>query len=107
MCSLERAFQAAAIEDPDHRSGRLPEAVPKKKKASPGPNPQEAGIFGGTAPGSAPVQGAPLTIAQEGTRGALLGLGSGALSWRATDFAKVTREALGHHLEACFKARFP
>ena len=31
----------------------------------------------------------------------------GALSWRATDFANVTREALGHHLEACFKARFP
>ena len=31
----------------------------------------------------------------------------GALSWRATDLAKVTREALGHHLEACFKACFP
>ena len=39
--------------------------------------------------------------------GALLGQGSGALSWGATDFAKVTREALGHHLEACFAARFP
>lgn len=39
--------------------------------------------------------------------GALVGQGSGALSWRATDFAKVTREALGLHLEACFKARFP
>ena len=38
VCSLERAFQAAAIEDPNHTSGRLPEAVPKKK-ASPGPNP--------------------------------------------------------------------
>ena len=38
---------------------------------------------------------------------ALLEQGSGALPWRATDLAKVTREALGHHLEACFKARFP
>ena len=39
--------------------------------------------------------------------GALLGQGSGALFWRASDFAKITREALGHHLEACFAARFP
>ena len=31
----------------------------------------------------------------------------GALSWRAIDFAKITREALGQHLEACFKACFP
>ena len=54
VCSLECAFQATAIEDPDHRSGRLPEAVPKKKKTSLGPNPPEAGPSG-----SAPVQGAP------------------------------------------------
>ena len=40
-------------------------------------------------------------------RGALLGHGSGALSWRAIDFARITREALGHHLEACFNAPFP
>ncbi len=39
--------------------------------------------------------------------GTLLGQGSGALFWGATDFAKITREALGHHLEACFAARFP
>ena len=39
--------------------------------------------------------------------GALLKQGSGAPSWRATDLAKVTREALGHHLEACFRTRFP
>ena len=39
--------------------------------------------------------------------GALLEQGSGALSWRAIDFAKITREALGQHLEACFKARIP
>ena len=39
--------------------------------------------------------------------GALLRQGSGALPWRAADLAKVTREALGHHMEACFEARFP
>ena len=39
--------------------------------------------------------------------GTLLRQGSGALSWRATDFAKVAREALGHHLEGCFQVRFP
>ena len=31
VCSLERAFQAASLEDPDRRSRRLPEAAPKKK----------------------------------------------------------------------------
>ena len=35
VCSLERAFQAASIEDPDSKSGNLPEAAPKKKKTSP------------------------------------------------------------------------
>ena len=39
--------------------------------------------------------------------GALLGQGSGALFWRASDLANLTREALGHHLEACFTAHFP
>ena len=38
---------------------------------------------------------------------ALLGQGSGALFWRASDLAHITREALGNHLEACFAARFP
>ena len=38
---------------------------------------------------------------------ALLGQGSGALFWRASDLANITREALGHHLEACFAARLP
>ena len=38
---------------------------------------------------------------------ALLGLGLGALFWRASELANVTREALGHHMEACFVARFP
>ena len=38
---------------------------------------------------------------------ALLGQGSGALFWRASDLANLTREAPGHHLEACFAARDP
>ena len=63
VCSLERAFQAASIEDPDRKSGSLPEAVPKKKKTSPGLSPQEAGTSSGTASGSAPIQGAPPSIA--------------------------------------------
>ena len=58
VCSLERAFQAASIEDPDRGSGRLPEVVPKKNKTSPGPNPREAGPSG-----SAPVQGVPPSVA--------------------------------------------
>ena len=39
--------------------------------------------------------------------GALLRQGSRALFWSASDLANLTREALGHHLEACFEARFP
>src|SRR4051812_42375145 len=40
VCSLERAFQAASLEDPDRGSRRLPETTPKKKKTSPGSAPQ-------------------------------------------------------------------
>ena len=39
--------------------------------------------------------------------GAFLGQGSGALFWRASDLANITREVLGHHVEACFAACFP
>ena len=63
VCSLERVFQAAAIKDPDHRNGRLPEATLKKKKVSPGPSHKEAGASGGVASGSAPNQGAPPSLA--------------------------------------------
>ena len=42
VCSLERAFQAAAIEDPDHGSGRPPEVTLKKKKTSSGPSHKQA-----------------------------------------------------------------
>ena len=38
---------------------------------------------------------------------AVLRQGSGALFWRALDLASVTREVLGHHVEACFAACFP
>ena len=31
-CSLKRAFQAAAIEDPDSKGENPPKAIPKKKK---------------------------------------------------------------------------
>ena len=31
----------------------------------------------------------------------------GALFWRASDLANITREVLGHHMEACFVAHFP
>ena len=58
VCSLEHAFQAASIEDPDHRSGRLPEEVPKNKKASPGQNPREA-----RPSESAPIPRAPPSVA--------------------------------------------
>ena len=57
VCSLERAFQAASLEDPDHGSRRLPETTTKKKKTSSGPAPQEAGPSG-----PAPTQGEPPSI---------------------------------------------
>ena len=62
VCSLERAFQAASVENPDNKSGNLPKAVPKKKKASPGPKTHEAGPSGGIALGPVPVQGAPPSV---------------------------------------------
>ena len=57
VCSLERAFQAASLEDPDHGRRRLPEAARKKKKTSTGPTPQEAGPSG-----PMPAQGEPPSI---------------------------------------------
>ena len=59
VCSLERAFQAAAIEDPDRGSGRPAEATLKKNKTSPGPSHKEAGTSGGIASGFARDQGVP------------------------------------------------
>ena len=34
-------------------------------------------------------------------------MGSGALLRRASDIARVMRKALGHHVEALFRACFP
>ena len=62
VCSLERAFQAASVEDPDNKSENPPKAVPKKKKTSPSSRPQEANVSKGIASGSAPVQRAPPSI---------------------------------------------
>ena len=63
VCSLERAFQAASIKDPDRRGEDPPEAVPKKKKTPLSSRPREILIPRGAASGSAPVQGAPPSIA--------------------------------------------
>ena len=54
VCSLERAFQAASLEDPYRGSRKLPEAAPKKKKTSSGLAPQEVGPSG-----PVPAQGEP------------------------------------------------
>ena len=61
-CSLERAFQAAAIDDPDNKGECLPEATPKKKKQLHRAGPQEGGVATGTSSGSAPALGAPPSI---------------------------------------------
>ena len=63
VCSLERAFQAAAIENPDSKGENPPEAIPKKKKQLLRTGTQEVGTSGGAASGSAPVPGAPRPIA--------------------------------------------
>ena len=58
VCSLERAFQAASLEDPDHGSRRLPETAPKKKKTLSGSATQEEGPSG-----PVPAQGEPPSVA--------------------------------------------
>ena len=57
VCSLERAFQAASLEDPDRGSRGLPETAPKKKTSS-GLASQEAGPSG-----PVPAQEEPPSIA--------------------------------------------
>ena len=50
VCSLERAFQAATIEDPDSEGTLyLPEAIPKKKKQLLRTGPQESGVSSSAA----------------------------------------------------------
>ena len=62
VCSLERAFQAAAIEDPDSKGKNPLEAIPKKKQMR-RTGPQEDGVTAGASSGSASVPGAPPSIA--------------------------------------------
>ena len=64
MCSLEHAFQAASIEDPESNATQYPpEVVPKKKKQLLRAGPQENGAASGTSSGSAPTPGAPPSLA--------------------------------------------
>ena len=64
VCSLERAFQAAAIKDLDSEGIRYPlEAIPKKKKQLLRTGHLESGVSGNTASGSAPAPGSPPSLA--------------------------------------------
>ena len=64
VCSLECAFQATSIEDPDNNAAHYPpEVVPKKKKQLLRTGPQENGATGGATLGSAPAPGAPPSLA--------------------------------------------
>ena len=51
VCSLEHAFQAAAIDDPDSKSEDPPEVIPKKKKQLRHAGPQEGGVTSGASSG--------------------------------------------------------
>ena len=62
VCSLERVFQAVAIDDPESKGEGPPEAIPKKKKLRRA-RPQEGGVATGTSSGSAPTPRAPPSIA--------------------------------------------
>ena len=64
VCSLERAYQAAAVEDPDNEGTVYPpKAVPKKKKQLLRQGPQEGGASGGAASSHVPTDGAPFPLA--------------------------------------------
>ena len=63
VCSLERAFQAAAIDNPDSQGDGPPEAIPMKKKELRRAGPQEGAITAGASSGSAPAPGAPPSVA--------------------------------------------
>ena len=62
VCSLERAFQAAAIDDPDSKSEGPPEAI-RKKKLLHRAGSQKGDDAAGASSGSAPAPGAPPSIA--------------------------------------------
>ena len=63
VCSLECAFQAAAVKDPDNEGIVYPpDAIPKKKKQLIHPAPQGSSVSSGTTSGSAPAAGAPPSL---------------------------------------------
>ena len=64
VCSLERAYQAAAVKNSDDEGTiRPPETVPKKKKQLLLRGPQEAGVSDDRTLGPAPTAGAPFPLA--------------------------------------------
>ena len=64
VCSLECAYQATAVEDPDNKGAVYPpEAVPKKKKQLLRQGPPEGGAPSGAALSFAPTDGAPSPLA--------------------------------------------
>ena len=64
VCSLERAIQAASIEDPNNNAAQYPpKVVPKKKQQLLHVGPQESGAASGTSSGSALTPGAPPSLA--------------------------------------------
>ena len=63
VCSLERAFQAAAIDDPDSKGEGPPEVIPKKKNQLLRTEPQGNGATSRGSSGSAPALGAPPSLA--------------------------------------------
>ena len=64
VCSLEHAFQATSIKDPDSNATQYPpKVVPKKKKQLLRPGPQENGTASGATSGSAPAPRAPPSLA--------------------------------------------
>ena len=64
VCSLERAFQAAAVENPEDEDGTLPpEVVPKAKKLRLGQGSREEASLKDAALSPAPLDAAPSPIA--------------------------------------------
>ena len=66
VCSLECAFQAASLKDPDCNAVQHPPEAnlkKKKKKKLLHTGPQGGGISSGTTSGSTPAPGAPLSLA--------------------------------------------
>ena len=63
-CSLERAFQVVAVEDPDNEGiADPPKAIPKKKKQLRCAGPQEGDATAGVSSGSVPAPWASPSIA--------------------------------------------